>query len=369
MPTRIELINETAAMLARRAVETGAIDEQRGSTLLLVLVEALVNAVVHGNLEVPSALKERRDDAFSRTVAQRSNDPHYRDRQVDINIDYDDELLCWTIIDEGPGFDVDALVRRLNEASPEDLALSSGRGVMLMRAFTDDVEWSSGGREVRLFVKRNAPERRQSSRAPMRTPVRVVPLDDDGGVDWPKAFEALAVDASAGGLSLLQSRLETARHMLVEIPCEGRNVYLPATVCHVRHLGDMTQIGCRFTEDAPSPSPQRQEALQRLDQLIQHAGADASCRPYRGDLRRHVRAAYTKKIGVRLVGQDSAAIQLARDLSLGGMAFLSRQPLGTQQVVEIRFVEEDTGMPVMQAQVVRCLRISQDMHDIGVRFV
>jgi anti-sigma regulatory factor (Ser/Thr protein kinase) len=369
MPTRIELINDMADLLARRAVETGAVSEQRAGQLTLVLIEALVNAVVHGNLDVPSALKESPDDAFSRTVAQRSNDPDYSGRLVDIHIEYDGERLTWTITDEGRGFDVEARLRRLNETSPEDLALSSGRGIMLMRAFTDGLEWSLGGREVRMTVRRNAPDKRVAARTPIQTPVRVLPLDSDGSIDWQKAFSALAVDASAGGISLLGSRLEAARHMLVEIPIDGRNVYLPATVCHVRQLGDMVQIGCRFSEDAPAPSAQRQEALRRLGRLIQHANADASCRLPHDDGRQHVRAAYTKTIGICSAGQDSPAIKLARNLSLGGMAFLSQQPLDMQQVVKVRFVEEDTTMPAMRAQVVRCLRISQDMHDIGVRFI
>ena len=368
MPTRIELIHETAALLTRRAVETGVITEQRGGELLMALVEALVNAVVHGNLEMSSASKEQPGDAFRRTLAERSNDPRYSDRLVDIRIDCDGQHLCWTIADEGPGFDAAARLRRLDEARPEDLDLSSGRGILMMRAFTDDLRWSPEGREVRLIVNRTASERRQRDRTPVREPVRVIPLDEEGRVDWPRAFEALAVDASAEGLSLVQSQLDSARHMLVEIPYEGRTVYLPAKVCHVRRLGDMVQIGCRFNEPAPAPANQRQETRLALEQLIQRARMDGACRPRHDDQRQHVRAAYAKTIGIRAAGQDSFVTVLARDLSLGGMAFLSQRPLDLHRDTEIQFVEEGAALPVMQARVVRCLRISKDVYDIGVRF-
>lgn len=369
MPTRIELIDEMAAALARRATEIGAVTVEQSAGLMLVLTEALINAVVHGNLGVSSELKERDDDAFARAVAQRSNDPRFGQRAVDIRVVYDGRQIAWTVTDQGGGFDAPAHLRRL-DSEPVNLDRPSGRGIMLMRAMTDHIEWSQDGRQVRFAICRGPRERRSRPRTPLKAPVRVIPLDDSGSIDWQKAFSALAVDASDGGLGLLQSHPQAARRLLVEIAAEGRVVYLPASVCHVRHLGDsLVQIGCRFADDQAAPGPDSQAARQRLAELVEQAQADRHSRPSGNDNRQHVRAAYTKTIQVQSGSDPAPAAKLSRDLSLGGMAFLSRQPMGLGQTVEINFVEERPLMERMKARVIRCLRLAEDMHDVGVKFL
>jgi len=89
------------------------------------LHEALTNAVVHGNLELASDLKERDDDTFARALAERTADPHFCERNVLIEVDHNEDRCCWTFTDEGRGFDYRCYLER--EPDEESLWLSSGR--------------------------------------------------------------------------------------------------------------------------------------------------------------------------------------------------------------------------------------------------
>ena len=56
-----------------------------------------------------------------------------------------------SIRDEGDGFDPSKLP---DPTDPENLDRPCGRGVMLMRAFMDDVRYNATGNEVTLVRKR-----------------------------------------------------------------------------------------------------------------------------------------------------------------------------------------------------------------------
>src|SRR5687768_6490319 len=67
----------------------------------VALEEALLNAVIHGNLEVSSSLREADDDAFERLIAIRQADSRYNDRLVTVAMTADREQMAWRISDEG----------------------------------------------------------------------------------------------------------------------------------------------------------------------------------------------------------------------------------------------------------------------------
>ncbi len=115
--------------------------------ILMAVEEALVNAVFHGNLEIDSRLKEDGSSRFWEVAQQRQARRPWKDRVVRIH-----KLVCslglWiTITDEGPGFDA----RRALSNTPDPLAmLSSGRGLVMMRAFADELFFNDRGNSVTL---------------------------------------------------------------------------------------------------------------------------------------------------------------------------------------------------------------------------
>jgi anti-sigma regulatory factor (Ser/Thr protein kinase) len=113
----------------------------------MALREALVNAIEHGNLEVSSRLRELDDDSYVREVRRRRETEPYRSRRVTLCARETRDEVTYVIKDEGPGFDVGSLP---DPTRPENLEKASGRGLLLIRAFMDEVSHSPSGNEITL---------------------------------------------------------------------------------------------------------------------------------------------------------------------------------------------------------------------------
>lgn len=96
-------------------------DEVYGK-LLLAVVEALNNAIVHGN----------HSDV---------------NKKVTISYTLDNEFIEYTITNEGDGFNPDTLP---DPTAPENIEKDCGRGIFLMRHLADEVIFSDKGRTVTL---------------------------------------------------------------------------------------------------------------------------------------------------------------------------------------------------------------------------
>jgi CheY-like chemotaxis protein/anti-sigma regulatory factor (Ser/Thr protein kinase) len=116
------------------------------------LVEALRNALDHGNLELSSSLREADDGSYERLRQQRQNERPYCDRRVHVETHFSRNEATCIIRDEGLGFDCSTLP---DPTDPENLLKPCGRGIMLMHAFMDEVTYNDRGNEVTL-TKRGA---------------------------------------------------------------------------------------------------------------------------------------------------------------------------------------------------------------------
>lgn len=115
------------------------------------LEEALLNALYHGNLGVSSKLKEEDHDAFYRQANQRKISAPWQERRVRVDVQVTSSEMVVIIKDEGEGFDPAALP---DPTDAENIDRPCGRGVMLMRAFMDEVRYNARGNEVTLIRKR-----------------------------------------------------------------------------------------------------------------------------------------------------------------------------------------------------------------------
>lgn len=116
----------------------------------IALEEALLNSMYHGNLEVPSELREDDDSKFYELVETRRREEPYCHRRIVVNSELTREQAVFTIRDEGPGFDVTKIP---DPTDPNNVEKVSGRGMLLMRTFMDSVEYNATGNQVTL-VKR-----------------------------------------------------------------------------------------------------------------------------------------------------------------------------------------------------------------------
>lgn len=113
--------------------------------------EALVNAMHHGNLEVCSNLKEEDENSYHALIDQRRTENPYKDRSVSIDAQFSTQEIRITISDQGPGFDTDCLP---DPTATENLTKLSGRGLLLIRSFMDEVAHNSCGNQITMIKRR-----------------------------------------------------------------------------------------------------------------------------------------------------------------------------------------------------------------------
>jgi len=99
-------------------------DEQLG-TLLVVVTEAVNNAIIHGNKRNAS-------------------------KRVVVTGTVQDHLLVIKVKDEGKGFDPQGIPNPIDEGN---LLRESGRGVFLMRQLAENVSYNSRGNEVTMKIR------------------------------------------------------------------------------------------------------------------------------------------------------------------------------------------------------------------------
>lgn len=127
LPSRIESVDEAAIKADEFAKEVGLGDDFI-SAIDLAVRESVANAVKHGN---------KFDES----------------KPVEIRLTRDVRGFEITVRDFGPGFDLNDIPDPTN---PENLLKASGRGLLFMRSFMDEVEWfnhEGGGLVVKMLKK------------------------------------------------------------------------------------------------------------------------------------------------------------------------------------------------------------------------
>lgn len=111
----------------------------------MALHEAVVNAIEHGNLELPSKLKEKPDymEIFERRIVE---DP-YATRQILVAAEITPTHFSCKITDEGPGFDWRSLP---DPRDPENLFKPHGRGIILMGNYFDRLTFNEQGNSITM---------------------------------------------------------------------------------------------------------------------------------------------------------------------------------------------------------------------------
>jgi serine/threonine-protein kinase RsbW len=124
LDSTLQSVDEAEAVAMREAQKAGFPEEDRDQIGMAVR-ECMVNAVVHGNR-------------------------YNKKKKVHLELEAADGGLTVVIGDEGEGFDFNSLPDPL---SPENLLRQSGRGLLLVRAFMDELQVeprAGGGTQVRL---------------------------------------------------------------------------------------------------------------------------------------------------------------------------------------------------------------------------
>lgn len=148
VPALITLFQETILGM-------GICDQAESIRINMALEEALLNAIYHGNLEVSSRLRndpERGDEPYREQIESRRKLSPYRERKISVLASFDQSQARFVITDEGPGFDPGSLP---DPTDPEHIELASGRGLLLIRTFMDEVRHNEQGNEITMVKKKH----------------------------------------------------------------------------------------------------------------------------------------------------------------------------------------------------------------------
>lgn len=124
LPSRIESVDE-AAMHAESFVKDHGLGDDFASAIDLAVRESVANAVKHGN----------KFDV---------------EKNVELTLLLSEEALEISVRDFGPGFHPEEIP---DPTDPANLLKASGRGILFMKAFMDEVEWfnhAGGGMVVKM---------------------------------------------------------------------------------------------------------------------------------------------------------------------------------------------------------------------------
>jgi serine/threonine-protein kinase RsbW len=124
-PSSLDSVDPVLQRAMTKLEELGCVNGQR-EEVDISLREALVNAIKHGNQGDSSKRVEL--DCFQQQ----------------------DGAILLVVRDEGPGFDPGSIP---DPTHPDNVFLGSGRGILMIRSFMDDVQFERGGREIRMRKK------------------------------------------------------------------------------------------------------------------------------------------------------------------------------------------------------------------------
>ncbi len=168
LPNNESLVPGVIARLEAAIRELQLFDEMEWTQIAMALDEAILNGMIHGNLEVSSALREIDDGAaYTEKIQARQHESPYRDRRVLVALTATRTQAVFVVRDEGNGFDLGKVP---DPTDPSNLENISGRGLLLINAFMDEVHHNERGNEITMH------KRKPTSREPNQA-------DDSGGTD------------------------------------------------------------------------------------------------------------------------------------------------------------------------------------------
>lgn len=146
------VINQlTAGLLHDPGLDFGEVEGIRAA-----LHEMILNAIEHGNLEITYEEKSELMETphgWWKEIEVRGADPKFSKRHVLINMHNSPQSICFTITDEGSGFDYEGL------PDPTELGhVLHGRGVLIARVHMDEVRYNEAGNQVTLVKRKSIAE-------------------------------------------------------------------------------------------------------------------------------------------------------------------------------------------------------------------
>jgi CheY-like chemotaxis protein len=141
------LVNYLKENLARMRL----LDDTDLIRVTVALREALMNAIIHGNLAVGSELRDQDIVEYYRLIEARRRQSPYSERRVHLHAVETVADARYVIRDEGAGFDPDKIP---DPTHPDNMEKAHGRGLLLIRTFMDEFSHNDLGNEITMIKRR-----------------------------------------------------------------------------------------------------------------------------------------------------------------------------------------------------------------------
>lgn len=147
----IALIPSLVNFLKENLARVGLLDKTGLIRITVAIREALMNAIVHGNLGVSSELREDNLEAYYAMIEVRRRQSPYQERRVHVHASETPAEAHYVIRDEGAGFNPSDVPDPMH---PDNMERASGRGLLLIRTFMDDFSHNAKGNEITMTKRR-----------------------------------------------------------------------------------------------------------------------------------------------------------------------------------------------------------------------
>ena len=172
----LSLLAAVVAYIQQTMRAMGLFDEAERMRIGIALEEVLLNAMFHVNLELSSSLREDDEKPTYHELARvRAKDMPFCERRIFFEARLSPTAAEFTIRDQGPGFNPKNLP---DPTDPANLNRVSGRGLLLMHTFMDEVGFNELGNQVRLLKRCHRKEPHEDSTADIQTAFAITKDED-----------------------------------------------------------------------------------------------------------------------------------------------------------------------------------------------
>ena len=151
-----------AGLAATSLQQRGLISDEQRTRLQLALAELILNGIEHGHCGIGMQEKEScllSGGSMIELIQEKSTDPAVAKKRIRFEWETKEDATAFTIRDQGEGFDVAALQRRLNAGGPETV---NGRGILMAMRVSRRLSFNRKGNVVRLVFAHSSDTERST---------------------------------------------------------------------------------------------------------------------------------------------------------------------------------------------------------------
>jgi serine/threonine-protein kinase RsbW len=143
--TGLDILEPAEEELSERLRQAGWSEGEIYGMVEMAFHEALINAIAHGNLGLPS--KQENENPGELIKAELNAHPEKKNKKIMVHVEVGSERVFIKITDQGNGFNPEAVP---DPTSQETILKKEGRGIAWMKKFFDKVKYEEHGTVVTM---------------------------------------------------------------------------------------------------------------------------------------------------------------------------------------------------------------------------